>query len=95
MRPRRPPNNPMAGNAQNAVEQTLLDALENYLGAVKQAGDPSVDLQSHFRRIELLEKSLPPGTHPQLKHYLHSKSYRKAHLWLSGRDEENEAGKCR
>jgi hypothetical protein len=84
----------MAPKTLNAVEQTLLETLESYLGAVKQADDPSVDLQAHFRKIESLEKSLPPGTHPQLKHYLHSKSYRKAHLWLSGRDAENEAGKC-
>ena len=84
----------MAGNVQNAVEQTLLEALENYLDAVKRAGDPLVDLQSHFRKIELLGKSLPPTTDPQLKHYLRSQSYRKAYLWLSGRGEENEAGKC-
>ena len=94
----------MAGNAQNAVEQTLLEALENYLDAIKQirptaeggqVGDPSVDLQSHFRKIELLAKSLPPTTDPQLKHYLHSKSYRKAYLWLSGRGGENADGECR
>jgi len=84
----------MSERTANAVEGTLLSALESYLEAVKRASDPSVDLQAHFHRIELLEKSLPPGTHPQLKHYLHSKSYRKAHLWLSGRDEENETGKC-
>lgn len=84
----------MAGNAQNVVEETLLEALENYLDAVKRSGDPSVDLQSHFRRIELLAKTLPPATHPQLKHYLHSKSYRKAWMWLSGRGEENAAGGC-
>jgi hypothetical protein len=85
----------MAQNTNNAVEATLLEALENYLDAVKRAGDSSVDLQAHFRRIEMLAKSLPPETDPQLKHYLHSKSYRKAWMWLSGRGEENEAGQCR
>jgi hypothetical protein len=78
----------------NPVEQTLLEALENYMEAVKKAADPSVDLKSHFQKLEMLAKSLPPVTDPQLKHYLHSKSYRKAYLWLSGRDQENEAGKC-
>lgn len=85
----------MAGKVQNAVEQTLLNELDSYLESVQKANDPSVDLQSHFRKLELLAKSLPPGTHPQLKHYLQSKSYRKAQLWLSGRGAENEDGSCR
>jgi len=85
----------MASNVQNAVEQTLLDELESYLKAVQRSSDPSIDLQAHFRKIELLSKSLPPGTHPQLKHYLQSKSYRKAQLWLSGRGAENEDGSCK
>ena len=78
----------------NAVEEALLQTLEEYLGAVKRAGDPDVNLQDYFQRIEVLAKTLPPTTHPQLKHYLQSKSYRKAYFFLTGRDEENEAGKC-
>ena len=78
----------------NPVEQALLQALEEYLAAVKRAGDPSVDLQACFHKIDVLSKTLPPATHPQLKHYLHAKSYRKAYLFLSGRDEENQGGTC-
>jgi hypothetical protein len=32
--------------------------------------------------------------HPQLRHYLHQKSYRKAHLFLQDRDAENARGNC-
>jgi hypothetical protein len=76
----------------NAIEEKLLETLEGYLDAVKRSRDPGVDLKSYFDRLEMLSKSLPPGTQPQLRHYLQQKSYRKAHDFLRGGDPE--AGSC-
>ncbi|MBV9463053.1 MAG: hypothetical protein JO317_02390 [Verrucomicrobiae bacterium] len=72
------------------IEETLRRTLGDYLEAARRADDPSVDLRSHFTKIELLAKSLPPSAHPQLRHYLQSKSYRKAFDWLGGAPSDTQ-----
>jgi hypothetical protein len=74
------------------ILKVLAETLQSYLEAVKKAGDPTVDLHAHFQKLEVLAKTLPPGTNPQLRHYLQQKSYRKAHDLLQGGDPE--AGAC-
>jgi hypothetical protein len=39
-----------------------------------------------FSRIDALTTQLPPGTSPQLLHFLQNKSYGKARLWLEERE---------
>ena len=82
----------MPPNARNAVEEKLVETLEDYFEAVKQAKDSDIDLQPFFHRLDVLAKTLPPSAHPQLRHYLQQKSYRKAHQFLLGGDPE--AGTC-
>ena len=45
-------------------------------------------------RLDALEKEIDPSFPAQLRHYLHQKSYRKAHLYLQGREGENLRGNC-
>ena len=73
----------------------LARTLEEYLEAVprqKEATPP--DLMALFARLDALEAELGGGGPAQLRHYLHQKSYRKAHLYLQGREEENLRGNC-
>ena len=39
-------------------------------------------LQAVSEKIEALQKALPPGTDPRLKHYLDRRSYDKALEWI-------------
>ncbi len=78
------------------LEKQLLEtlvALEDAAAAIRTGG-PKSDLQSLFGEIEGLARQLPPGSHPDLVHYLHRKSYQKARLWLQGRGAENARGRC-
>ena len=73
----------------------LARTLEEYLDAVprqKEANPP--DLLALFARLDALEAEMDSTYPAQLRHYLHQKSYRKAHLWLQGRDAENLRGNC-
>jgi hypothetical protein len=73
----------------------LARTLEEYLDAVPRQGEPNPpDLMALFARLDALEAELGPDVHPQLRHYLHQKSYRKAHLWFLDRDAENVRGNC-
>jgi hypothetical protein len=78
----------------------LVETLEAYFAAVKRSGDSSVDLQAYFQKLDMLARTLPPGTNPKLRHYLQQKSYRKAHEFLLGACPEPaersdpEAGAC-
>ncbi len=80
---------------QEAVLARLARTLEEYLEAVprqKEANPP--DLLALFARLDAQEAEMDAGYPAQLRHYLHQKSYRKAHLYLQGREGENLRGNC-
>ena len=80
----------------NEVDGELLSTLrdlEEKVAAMAVA-NPKPDLIPIFERLDALTSSLPRDTDPGLLHYLHKKSYRKARLFLEGRDPENQAGNC-
>jgi len=79
------------------IEQELLEALTELEKAVDsvRTASPMPDLAGFFARIDALASRLPRGTNPALLHYLQKKSYKKARLFLQGRDPENQAGNCR
>jgi len=78
------------------LEEQLHTALVELDCAVKQmaATKQPVDLMPLFARIDGLGAKLPPGTDPQLLHFLQRKSFEKATLWLSGRKAEITRGIC-
>jgi hypothetical protein len=75
--------------------QRLAKTLDEYLDAVprQKLPDPP-DLMELFARLDALENELDSSYPAQLRHYLHQKSYRKAHLYLQDRDSENVSGNC-
>ena len=79
-----------------ATEEKILQALESLEATVKSMspGRPNTDFLPLFARLDELTRELPPGTSPDLLHYLHKKSYAKARLWLLGREAENQRGTC-
>jgi hypothetical protein len=73
----------------------LARTLEEYLEAVpRQKETDAPDLLAIFARLDALEAEVDASFPAQLRHYLHQKSYRKAHLYLQGREEENLRGNC-
>jgi hypothetical protein len=78
------------------LEQQLHDALLALDQAVKgiAARKEPVDLMPLFRRIDELGAQLPPGTDPQLVHFIQRKSFEKAIFWLEGRKAEITRGNC-
>lgn len=73
----------------------LRQALAEYLEAVPRQREPNPpDLLALFRRLDELEAWLGSSAHPQLRHYMRNKSYRKAFLFLNGEDAENPRGRC-
>ena len=78
------------------TERQILEALVELESAVgrMQTDTPKPNLLPIFTRIEELRRTLPPGTDPQLLHYLRKKSYQKARLFLEGHDAQNAAGNC-
>ncbi len=82
-------------SAQEETLGRLARTLEEYLEAVPRQREPNPpDLMAIFGRLDMLEAKLDASTPAQLRHYLHQKSYRKAHLYLQGREEENLRGNC-
>ena len=79
------------------VEHELLAVLTQLADTVKvmPTANPKPSLLPIFNRIDELTRKLPRDADPTLLHYLHKKSYEKAHLYLQGRDAENQAGNCR
>ena len=73
----------------------LAGTLDEYLDAVRRQkeADPP-DLLAIFARLDTLDAEIDARYPAQLRHYLHQKSYRKAHLYLQGRDGENLRGNC-
>lgn len=77
------------------VLEQLQQTLSEYLAAVLRQREPKPpDLLALFAKLDTLEKECDATCPPQLRHYLHQKSYRKAYLYLQGRDAENTAGNC-
>jgi hypothetical protein len=73
----------------------LAATLDEYLAAVPLQQEPNApDLLAIFARLDDLEREIGTEAPAQLRHYLHQKSYRKAHLFLRERDEENLRGNC-
>ena len=75
----------------------LARALDEYFDAVrrqKEEEENPPDLLAIFARLDALENEIDARYPAQLRHYLHQKSYRKAHLYLQGRDGENLRGNC-
>lgn len=79
-----------------SAEQSILEALNELDAAVRSmaTAHPKPDLRPLFTRIDALSASVPPGSSPDLLHYLQKKSYEKARLWLLGREAENRRGAC-
>jgi hypothetical protein len=76
--------------------ERLAHTLDEYLDAVPRQKMPNPpDLLAIFARLDALELELDATYPAQLRHYLHQKSYRKAHLYLQGHDSENVSGNCR
>jgi hypothetical protein len=68
----------------SSAESTLLKALHAYRSAVEAQKLPSPpDLIPHCLLLERLEAELAPQLNPRLHHFLESKSYRKAHDYLT------------
>ncbi len=84
----------MTGTLQETLAR-LARTLEEYLDAVPRQKEPNPpDLLALFARLDQLEAELDSNCHPQLRHYMHQKSYRKAQLFLQDRDAENLRGNC-
>jgi hypothetical protein len=80
---------------QRAVLERLNATLEEYFQAVPRQREPNPpDLMAIFARLEMITDKVDDAFPAQLRHYLHQKSYRKAHLYLQGRDEESPRGNC-
>ena len=85
----------MSNSPQEQTLARLAQTLNEYLDAVPRQKEPNPpDLLAIFARLEAFEAELDASYHPQLRHYLHQKSYRKAHLFLQDRDAENLRGNC-
>jgi hypothetical protein len=82
-----------AGHEQTL--ERLARTLDEYLAAVPRQKEPNPpDLMALFARLDALESEIDASFPAQLRHYLHQKSYRKAHLYLQDRDAENLRGNC-
>jgi len=71
----------------SGTEQSILQALVELDTAVKAmaTAQPKPDLRPLFGRIDELTRQLPGDADPNLRHYLHKKSYEKARVHLEGR----------
>lgn len=73
----------------------LARTLDEYLDAVPRQKEPNPpDLMALFARLDAHEAEIDASYPAQLRHYLHQKSYRKAHLFLQDRAAENLRGNC-
>jgi len=84
----------IAAQKKETLER-LARTLDEYLDAVPRQKLPNPpDLMAIFARLDALEDEIDSSYPTQLRHYLHQKSYRKAHLYLQARDSENVRGNC-
>jgi hypothetical protein len=61
-------------------ETQILQALTDYFHAISNHDLSKIELS--LQQLETLEESISPHIHPQLRHYLQRKSYRKALQWI-------------
>jgi len=73
-------------SAMTATEQAILDALLDLEAKAAQmaTANPKPNLIPLFTHLDRLVEQLPPGTDPELRHFLERKSYEKARLKLQG-----------
>jgi hypothetical protein len=73
--------------------ENLKEVLRGYYEAIdsQQSAQP-IDLAIPIKQLETFSLNPPSEFHPQLRHYLESRSYRKAWTWLQG--ESPEKGSC-
>jgi hypothetical protein len=73
------------------IEEQILESLKALEAAAAQMAttNPKPNLLPIFSRLDELTRQLPPGTDPDLLHYLHRKSYHKACAFL----EQRQSGK--
>ncbi|MDZ4789350.1 MAG: hypothetical protein SH807_10455 [Blastochloris sp.] len=63
----------------------LRQALTDYFLAVdSQKSACALDLSKPIEQLEFFSRNPPADFDPQLRHYLESRSYRKAWTWLEG-----------
>ena len=73
----------------SSAESRLLSALADYLQMAQQGGAASMQaawaesLKTSMLTLDSLSSELAPQLDPRLRHFLESKSYRKAHDYLS------------
>lgn len=80
---------------QEEILARLVQTLDEYLDAIPRQKEPNApDLMALFTRLDALESELDSTYPNQLRHYMHQKSYRKAHFFLQDRDAENLRGNC-
>lgn len=77
---------------ENRILNTLLE-LENAVANMASAS-AKPDLVALFGKLDQFAGELPPGSDPELKHFLQRKSYQKARLHLQGKGAENQKGVC-
>jgi len=79
----------LSGMALSPTESRLHSALSSYLNTVRQGGAASSQaawaekLKTSMLALESIESELSSQLDPRLRHFLESKSYRKAHDYLS------------
>lgn len=72
----------------------LKTILASYYEAIEsQKTQQPLDLAVPMGHLETLSLHPPSDLHPQLRHYLESRSYRKAWTWVQG--ESPEKGSCK
>jgi hypothetical protein len=69
-----------------STEQAILDTLLELEAKAKlmATANPRPNLIPLFTHLDRLVADLPPGTDPELRHFLERKSYEKARLKLQG-----------
>jgi hypothetical protein len=78
----------MTPSEQEVILERLNATLEDYFQAVPRQRDQNPpDLMAIFARLEMITDKVDESFPPQLRHYLHQKSYRKAQVFLQGGDE--------
>ena len=77
----------------NAMEQAILEALLELDATVKSpGGGPKPSLAPLLARLDRLAVQLPPGSDPELRHFLEQRSYEKALIQLRG--DRAASGTC-
>ncbi len=83
------------GCAAEATLSRLARTLDEYLAAIPRQKEPNPpDLLEIFARLDAFGAEMDSSYPAELRHYIHQKSYRKAHLFLQDRDAENLRGNC-